>query len=204
MGTIASQITSLTIVYSTVYSDRSKQTSKLHVTGLCVGNSPGTGEFPAQMASNAQNVSIWWRHHVFSKNKMGPRAVFVWIKVVWWHQGITWSKVDVSSVRSSNSHLRVISQHTPQPSIVLIRLKNEIIHLKFNSNLPGNFELITNLNQPLRTENCLPAHFLCLFIHSDHSQSGLWEWQQAWKSNIGPIFQQMLILLISNYVTAYE
>ena len=26
--------------------------------------SPATGEFPAQMASNAENVSIWWRHHV--------------------------------------------------------------------------------------------------------------------------------------------
>ena len=22
-----------------------------------------TGEFPAQMASNAENVSIWWRHY---------------------------------------------------------------------------------------------------------------------------------------------
>ena len=43
---------------------RSKKPSRLHVTGLCVGNSPGTGEFPAQMASNAENVSIWWRHHV--------------------------------------------------------------------------------------------------------------------------------------------
>ena len=42
---------------------RSKKTSKLRVTGPCVGNSPGTGEFPAQMASNAENVSIWWRHH---------------------------------------------------------------------------------------------------------------------------------------------
>ena len=42
---------------------RSKKTSKLRVTGLCVGNSPVTGEFPAQMASNAENVSIWWRHH---------------------------------------------------------------------------------------------------------------------------------------------
>ena len=45
---------------------RSKKTSKLRVTGLCAGNSPGTGEFPAQMASNAENVSIWWRHHVQS------------------------------------------------------------------------------------------------------------------------------------------
>ena len=42
---------------------RSKQTSKLRVTGLCVGNLPGTGEFPAQMASYTENVSIWWRHH---------------------------------------------------------------------------------------------------------------------------------------------
>ena len=111
MGTIASKITSLTIVYSTVYSDAdqrkhqssaslafvrgihrepmksphrgpvicfhlmtssfvlwifrrtSKKTSKFRVTGLCAGNSLGTGEFPTQMASNAENVSIWWRHH---------------------------------------------------------------------------------------------------------------------------------------------
>ena len=41
-----------------------KETSKLRVTGFCAGNSPVTGEFPAQMASNAENVSIRWRHHV--------------------------------------------------------------------------------------------------------------------------------------------
>ena len=38
---------------------RSKKTSKLRVTGLCEGNSPVTGEFPAQRASNAENVFIW-------------------------------------------------------------------------------------------------------------------------------------------------
>ena len=42
---------------------RSKKTTKLCVTGLWMGNSPLTGEFPAPMASNAENVSIWWRHH---------------------------------------------------------------------------------------------------------------------------------------------
>ena len=31
---------------------------------ICAGNSPETREFPAQMASNAENISIWWRHHV--------------------------------------------------------------------------------------------------------------------------------------------
>ena len=46
MDMIASQITSL--------------------TGLCAGNSPATGEFPAQMASDAENVSIWWRHYILS------------------------------------------------------------------------------------------------------------------------------------------
>ena len=42
---------------------RSKKTSRLRVTGLCAGNSPLIGEFPAQMTSSAENVSIWWRHH---------------------------------------------------------------------------------------------------------------------------------------------
>ena len=41
---------------------RSKKTSNLRVTGLCAGNSPVTSEFTSQKASNAENVSIWWRH----------------------------------------------------------------------------------------------------------------------------------------------
>ena len=63
MGAMASQIASLTIVYSTVCSGADQKISKLRVTGLCVGNSPVTGEFPTQMANNAENVFIWWRHH---------------------------------------------------------------------------------------------------------------------------------------------
>ena len=47
-----------------VFRRRSKKTSRLRVTGLCAGNSPVTGEFPAQRASNAEKVSIWWRHDV--------------------------------------------------------------------------------------------------------------------------------------------
>ena len=48
-----------------LFGRRLKKTSKLHVTGLCAGNSPGTSELPTQMASNAENVSIWWRHRVW-------------------------------------------------------------------------------------------------------------------------------------------
>ena len=42
---------------------RSRKTSKLRVTGLCAWNSPLTGGYPAQKANNAENGSIWWRHH---------------------------------------------------------------------------------------------------------------------------------------------
>ena len=50
-------------LFNRLFRHRSKKSSKLRVTGLCAGNSPVTGEFPAQMASNAENDSIWWRHH---------------------------------------------------------------------------------------------------------------------------------------------
>ena len=63
MCAMASQITSLTIIFNGLFRRRSKKTWKFRVTGLCAGKSPGTGQFPAQMASNAENVSIWWRHH---------------------------------------------------------------------------------------------------------------------------------------------
>ena len=53
---------------------RSKETSKFRVTGLCVGNSVVTGEFPAQMASNAENVSIWWRHYAIWED---PHGLFI-------------------------------------------------------------------------------------------------------------------------------
>ena len=61
MDSMAFQTTSLAIVYSAVYSgadQRKYLLKKLRVTGLCAGNSPETGEFPAEMASNAENVSI--------------------------------------------------------------------------------------------------------------------------------------------------
>ena len=54
-------------LFNCLFRRRSKKALKLRVTGLCAWNSPGTGEFPAQMASNAENVSIWWRHHGCNK-----------------------------------------------------------------------------------------------------------------------------------------
>ena len=85
MTTMTSQITSLTVVYSTVYSDADKKkTSKLRVTGLCVGNSPGPVNSPhkGQLRGKSfhlmtsswccilcmwenMRVSIWYIVHVY-------------------------------------------------------------------------------------------------------------------------------------------
>ena len=46
---------------------------------LC-GEFTGTGEFPAQRASNAENVSIWWRHYVLIERRLWICGVFQWIK----------------------------------------------------------------------------------------------------------------------------
>ena len=79
---------------------RSKKTSKLRVTGLCVGNSPGTGEFPAQMASNAENVSILWRHHVAMLGLAGDnpwifldRWSFKGLKFIW----VLWNLLEIEN-----------------------------------------------------------------------------------------------------------
>ena len=60
---MASQITSLTFVYSTVYSDADQRKHQNSVSLAFVWGIHRTGEFLTQMASYAENVSIWWRHH---------------------------------------------------------------------------------------------------------------------------------------------
>ena len=67
MGAMASQITSLRIVYSTVYSgaDQRKYQSSAPLAFV-----RGIYRWPvnsiAQMASNAESVPTWWRHHIAS------------------------------------------------------------------------------------------------------------------------------------------
>ena len=85
---------------------RSNKIAKPRVTGLCEGNSPVTGEFPSQRASNPENVSIWWRHHEFS------RGCYVYRDRVWVvlnmaqtdaerHPSVCWH----TSVRQLNQHM---------------------------------------------------------------------------------------------------
>ena len=79
---------------------RSKKRSKLCVTGLCARKSPVTGEFPTQMASNTENVSIWWCHNVLNICK-GKNQWKWWyalygsgndkyISLPWYAAGLSW------------------------------------------------------------------------------------------------------------------
>ena len=91
MDVLASQITSLTIVCLTVYSggDQRKHQSSASLAFV-------TGEFPAQKASNAENVSIWWRHHVRMK---------------WWNPNIAQS-FDFRMTATASNQVRVIKRES--------------------------------------------------------------------------------------------
>ena len=65
ISTTTSQITSLAILYSTVYSGADQRKHQSSPSLAFVRGIHRTGEFPAQRASNAENVPIWWRHHVW-------------------------------------------------------------------------------------------------------------------------------------------
>ena len=80
MSAMASQITNITTVYSTVYSGSDQR--KLRVTGLCQGNSPVTYEFPSQRASN---ISIWRRHHDISLDHHHDRGRILDMR---WHMAM--------------------------------------------------------------------------------------------------------------------
>ena len=65
MGAMVSQINSLAIVYSTAYSGADKKNQSSASLAFVGGDSAVTVEFPAQRASNAENISIWWWHRGF-------------------------------------------------------------------------------------------------------------------------------------------
>ena len=58
MGAMVSQITDVSIVHLTVSSSAYQGKQQRSVSLVFV-----SGELPAHRASNAENVSTWWRHH---------------------------------------------------------------------------------------------------------------------------------------------
>ena len=72
---------SLDCLLNCLFRQRSNKSSKLSVTGL----GEGTGEFPPQRVSNAENVSILWRHHAKSWYFMYKDANTVIYRACWTH-----------------------------------------------------------------------------------------------------------------------
>ena len=62
MTTMASQISSLTVFYSIVYSGADQ---RKHQSSASLAFVLGIHQ---QMVNNAENVSIWWRHHVYVRS----------------------------------------------------------------------------------------------------------------------------------------
>ena len=160
IGTMAFQITSLTIVYSTVHSgaDQRKHQSSASlafVRGIHQWpvNSPHKWPVMRKMflfddvIKQTHDDTVHWLNRLthcglvtpYGDINLGQHWLRQWL-VVWQHQTITWTNVDLSSVRSSGIHLRAILQEIPQSSVTEISLK--ITYLKFCSNFPGANELI--------------------------------------------------------------
>ena len=90
MSAMAYQITGVSIVYSTICSGVDKKKHQSSTSLFFVGgNSTVSGEFPVQRASNAQKVSVWWRHHQL-RHPMGLLDILAlkltyFNNIVYWH-----------------------------------------------------------------------------------------------------------------------
>ena len=101
-----------------------------------------------------------------------------------WFWTITWTNVDLSSLRYSGIHLRSISQEISQPSITKISLK--INHLKFHLNLPGVSELLLSHFQNIPEKSIILLHACA------HNPTGVDPRPEQWKELSAVIKQRNL------------
>ena len=113
-------------LFSHLFRRRSKKISKPRVAGLCAGNSPVTGEFPAQMASNAENVSFWWRHHALKCTYVHKYCI-KWIRLIDHSQ-----RVCISWIRWKHSDVKTLNRF-----LLNIRRQNEELNYKVHLPLTG-------------------------------------------------------------------
>ena len=88
---MASQLTGVSIAWSTVGSGTDQRKYQSSATLAFVRGFTGDRCIPAQKASNAENVSIWWRHHVYlsaqnislSFERVAKYAIFHYSDITW-------------------------------------------------------------------------------------------------------------------------
>ena len=95
MTTMASQITSLTVVYSTVYSDADQRKHQSSASLAFVWGIHRDRWIPRTRASYAENVSIWWRHHGVASDQSDASESFLqcwpFVRGTTGHRVIMWS-----------------------------------------------------------------------------------------------------------------
>ena len=104
ISAMTSQITSLTIVYSTVYSGADQ---RKHQPSGSLAFVRGIHRWPA---SNAENVSIWWRHHVVKTTTLlliSPTAM-CYLQIIksytcQFHRKFKWLTLNPCCTRSSRN-----------------------------------------------------------------------------------------------------
>ena len=91
-----------------------------------VENSPVTAEFPAQRASNAENVSIWWRHHgklcISNPAQSFPRLPCPWTRYIrgicnCWQTYLAWVIGNPRVSRLDSQRVRLVQRNTSKLQI---------------------------------------------------------------------------------------
>ena len=127
-------------LFKCMFRRRSMKTSKLRVTGLCGGNPTGTGGFPSQKTSNAENVSISWRHHGKAVSDSPCRALLIYadgVTSLYWQ--IPWRhRRKVNSNHRAHSTMIILSHKSYSTGIILcMRPANERRRYIVTSSLIG-------------------------------------------------------------------
>ena len=97
MSEMASQITGVSIVCSTLGWGAGQR--KHHSSASLGFVQRITGEFPTQKPSNAESVSIWWRHHEYLRFRNGPHHPRV-VSGPWgrWRQWQRWRQAAITNL----------------------------------------------------------------------------------------------------------
>ena len=138
---------------------RSKKMSKLCVTGLFEENPPVTGGFQSQKASNAKNVSIWWRHHIiaFDAGIIEWRCIFIYCVTYLLCNILTigTNKIcNVTMMTSSNGNIFRVTGHLCGEFTGHVEVFFDLRPIKWLSKQPWGWWFET-LSRPLwRHRNC--------------------------------------------------
>ena len=107
---IASQITSLTIVYSTVYSDTD---DRKHQSTASLAFVKGTRRWPVNSPHKGpvtrENASIWWRHHEVTADEIYGNTILTLYVLIFFTGNIKMKFVLTTPIDKKSASVRIIA-----------------------------------------------------------------------------------------------